>query len=241
MRCDGRGDLELRPVKITRNFLKYPDGSVLIEVGDTKVICTAVVEEGKVPPFLKGTGKGWVTAEYSLLPGSTEVRTLRDITKGRISGRSHEIQRLIGRSLRAVVDLDALGERTVWVDCDVIQADGGTRMASVTGGFVAMYDALRKLFDMGSLERFPVKELLAGVSVGIVGGRVLLDLNYKEDSEATVDMNVVMTESGKIVEIQGTGEGGSFSREELLKLIDAAEIGIKKLISIVREVLKDVS
>ncbi len=237
-RFDGRKPSEMRPVRITRGFLKYPDGSVLIEMGDTKVICTATVDEGRVPPFLKGTGKGWVTAEYSLLPGSTETRTLRDISKGRISGRSHEIQRLIGRSLRSVVDLEALGERTVWIDCDVIQADGGTRMASVTGGFVALYDALKTLVEAGAIDRFPIKEFLSGISVGIVGGEVLLDLNYREDSVAKVDMNVVMTESGSIVEIQGTGEGGSFGREELTKMLDLAEKGIKELIAKVKEVLE---
>ncbi len=237
-RFDGRKPSEMRPVRITRGFLKYPDGSVLIEMGDTKVICTATVDEGRVPPFLKGTGKGWVTAEYSLLPGSTETRTLRDISKGRISGRSHEIQRLIGRSLRSVVDLEALGERTVWIDCDVIQADGGTRMASVTGGFVALYDALKTLVEAGAIDRLPIKEFLSGISVGIVGGEVLLDLNYREDSVAKVDMNVVMTESGSIVEIQGTGEGGSFGREELTKMLDLAEKGIKELIAKVKEVLE---
>ncbi len=237
-RFDGRKPGEMRPVKITRGFLKYPDGSVLIEMGDTKVICTATVDEGRVPPFLKGTGKGWVTAEYSLLPGSTETRTLRDISKGRISGRSHEIQRLIGRSLRSVVDLEALGERTVWIDCDVIQADGGTRMASVTGGFVALYDALKTLVEAGAIDRFPIKEFLSGISVGIVGDEVLLDLNYREDSVAKVDMNVVMTESGSIVEIQGTGEGGSFGREELARMLDLAEKGIKELIAKVKEVLE---
>ena len=236
-RIDGRRPDELRPVKMTRNYLKYPEGSVLIEMGDTKVLCTATVEDGKVPPFLKGTGKGWITAEYALLPRSTETRTIRDVVRGGISGRSHEIQRLIGRSLRAVVDLEKLGERTIWVDCDVLQADGGTRMASVTGGFVALYDALRFLKENGVIDEIPIKEFLAGVSVGIVDGEILLDLNYKEDFQAQVDMNIVMTESGSIVEVQGTGEEATFTKEEMIKMVELAEKGIKELIRMQKEVL----
>ena len=237
VRVDGRRPDQLRPVKMTRNYLKYPEGSVLIEMGDTKVLCTATVEDGKVPPFLKGTGKGWITAEYALLPRSTETRTIRDVVRGGISGRSHEIQRLIGRSLRAVVDLEKLGERTIWVDCDVLQADGGTRMASVTGGFVALYDALRFLKENGVIEEIPIKEFLAGVSVGIVDGEILLDLNYKEDFQAQVDMNIVMTESGSIVEVQGTGEEATFTKEEMIKMVELAEKGIKELIRMQKEVL----
>ncbi len=237
LREDGRSWDQLRNVKITRNFLKYPEGSALIEMGDTKVLCTATVEEGKVPPFLRGTGKGWITAEYSLLPRSTETRTIRDVVKGGISGRTHEIQRLIGRSLRAVVDLDKLGERTIWIDCDVLQADGGTRMASVTGGFVALYDALRFLKENNVLDEIPVKEFMAGVSVGIVDGNILLDLSYKEDFVARVDMNIVMTESGRIVEIQGTGEESTFTKDELDKMFDLAKKGIKELIEKQKEVL----
>lgn len=237
LREDGRSWDQLRSVKITRNFLKYPEGSALIEMGDTKVLCTATVEEGKVPPFLRGTGKGWITAEYSLLPRSTETRTIRDVVKGGISGRTHEIQRLIGRSLRAVVDLDKLGERTIWIDCDVLQADGGTRMASVTGGFVALYDALRFLKENNVLDEIPIKEFMAGVSVGIVNGSILLDLSYKEDFVARVDMNIVMTESERIVEIQGTGEESTFTKNELDKMFDLAKKGIKELIEKQKEVL----
>ena len=212
----------------------YAEGSVLIEVGNTKVICTATVED-KVPPFLRGTGEGWITAEYSMLPRATAERNPRESTRGRIGGRTHEIQRLIGRALRAVVDLKALGERTIWLDCDVIQADGGTRSASITGAFIALSDALRKLegVDVG------VKEYLAAVSVGIVDGEVLLDLNYGEDSAAEVDFNVVMTQSGRIVEVQGTAEGRPFSREEMEQLLNLAEKGIFELMDIQKALLME--
>jgi ribonuclease PH len=201
----------------------YAEGSVLIEIGHTQVICTATVED-KVPPFLRGMGEGWVTGEYSMLPRATAVRNPRESSRGRIGGRTHEIQRLIGRSLRSVVDLKALGERTIWIDCDVIQADGGTRTASITGAFIALVDALR------TIEGNPgVKEYLAAVSVGIVNGQPVLDLNYEEDFAAEVDFNVVMTQSGQIVEVQGTAEGQPFSREQMGQLMDLAEKGISEL------------
>lgn len=220
---------EMRPVQMTAGFIKYPQGSVLIEAGDTRVLCSAMVEE-KVPPFLKGTGSGWVTAEYSLLPSSTETRTAREAARGKISGRTSEIQRLIGRSLRAVVDLQLLGERTIWIDCDVLQADGGTRTASITGSFVALYLALKKLQTEGLIEAFPIKDYVAAVSVGIVDGQPVLDLEYAEDSIADVDMNVVMTGQGAFVEIQGTAEGQTFDRQELDTLLALAEKGIRQLI-----------
>src|SRR5512136_385519 len=212
-RSDGRGADALRPVKITRNYLKHAEGSVLIEMGDTKVICSASVEE-RVPQFLRKTGRGWITAEYSMLPRSTHTRTARDSLTGRGSGRSFEIQRLIGRSLRSVTNLDGFGERTIWIDCDVIQADGGTRTASITGAFVALVDAFRKMVKNGMIEKIPIKDSVAAISVGKVDGEVLLDLDYEEDSRAEVDMNVVMTGDGKFVEIQGTAEGGVFTKKE---------------------------
>ena len=235
-RSDGRSANELRPVKITRNFTKYAEGSVLIEVGETKVICTATVEE-KVPPFLKGEGKGWVTAEYSMLPRSAPVRIIRESARGRISGRTHEIQRLVGRALRSVVNLEALGERTVFIDCDVIQADGGTRTASITGSFVALIDALNKLVEHKNISEIPVHEYLAAISVGKVGDEILLDLAYDEDSKAEVDMNVVMTATGKFVEVQGTAEGSPFSGPEFEALLESARKGIGELVSIQKQVL----
>lgn len=238
-RSDGRGPTSLRPVKIIRNYIKHAEGSVLIEMGDTKVICSASVED-RVPPFLKNTGKGWITAEYGMLPRSTHTRTPRDSLTGRGSGRAIEIQRLIGRSLRAVTDLNAFGERTIWIDCDVIQADGGTRTASITGSYIALVDAFRKLVRDGIIERVPIKDSVAAVSVGKVDGRMLLDLNYKEDSRAEVDMNIVMTGSGKFVEIQGTGEEAVFTEEETKALIKLARKGIKQLIKIQKKVLGEV-
>ncbi len=235
-RSDGRAADQIRPVKITRNYTKYAEGSVLIEVGDTKVICTASVEE-KVPPFIKGQGKGWVTAEYAMLPRSTPVRIIRESARGKVSGRTYEIQRLVGRSLRSVVDLEALGERTVMLDCDVIQADGGTRTASITGSFVALIDALGVLLDQGVLKKIPVGEYLAAVSVGKVNGEMLLDLAYDEDSIAEVDMNVVMTKTGKFVEIQGTAEGKPFTRTEFNTLLKSARKGIEELIAIQKQAL----
>jgi len=236
-RSDGRGPQMLRPVKITRNYLKHAEGSVLIEMGDTKVICTASVEE-RVPPFLRNTGKGWVTAEYSMLPRSTHTRTTRDSTTGRASGRSYEIQRLIGRSLRSVTDLRGFGERSVWIDCDVIQADGGTRAASITGAYVALVDAFRKMVKDGLIERAPVKDSVAAISVGKVDGKVLLDLNYEEDSKAEIDMNVVMTGQGKFVEIQGTAEEEAFTKEEMDELTKLAQKGIGELTKIQKKSLE---
>lgn len=237
-RIDGRDNNQLRPVKITRAYLKHAEGSVLIEFGDTKVICSATVEE-RVPPFMKGEGKGWVTAEYSMLPRATQVRTQREAAKGKIGGRTHEIQRLIGRALRSVVNLTALGERTIWIDCDVIQADGGTRTASITGSFVALVEALAKLKQAGTIARIPVVDYLAAVSVGKVNGEILLDLNFSEDSSAEVDMNVVMTGSGKFVEVQGTAEDYPFSREELEGLLQTAESGIGQLVEAQKDALSD--
>lgn len=236
VRIDNRLNDELRQVKITRNYLLHPQGSVLIEVGDTKVICTAMIED-KIPPFLKGTGKGWVSAEYSMIPGSTGSRKFRDINKGKIDGRSQEIQRLIGRSLRSVVDLGGFGERTLWIDCDVIQADGGTRTASITGAFVAMMDAFNNLKKNKLIEKIPVKSFLSAVSVGIVNGEVVLDLCYQEDSKAEVDMNIVMTDKGRFVEIQGTGEESTFSQDELMQLIALATKGCKDLYEIQKNAL----
>lgn len=236
-RSDGRGFKALRPVKITRSYLKHAEGSVLIEIGDTKVICTASVEE-RVPPFLRNTGKGWVTAEYSMLPRSTHTRTSRVSLTGRGSGRAFEIQRLIGRSLRSVTDLNTFGERTIWIDCDVIQADGGTRTASITGAYVALVDAFRKMVRNGMIENVPVKDSVAAISVGKVNGEVLLDLNYEEDSKAEVDMNVVMTGGGKFVEIQGTAEGSVFTKKEMDGLMKIAQSGIKVLTRIQKKSLE---
>ncbi|HHN63940.1 MAG TPA: ribonuclease PH [Nitrospirae bacterium] len=236
MRRDGRKNDEMRPVRITRNYLKTAEGSVLIEVGDTKVICTASIEE-RVPPFLKDTGRGWITAEYGMLPRSTSTRSMRESTTGRVGGRTQEIQRLIGRSLRSVVDLDLIGERTIYIDCDVIQADGGTRTASITGGFVALYDAMRFAVQNGIIERNPVKNMVSAISVGIVGGEPMLDLCYEEDYKAEVDMNVVMTGDGRFIEVQGTAEGEPFTKETLNELLLLAEKGIKELIALQKEVL----
>lgn len=219
-----------------RNYIKPAEGSVYITIGETKVICTATLED-RVPPFLRNTGKGWITAEYSMLPRATQTRTVREASKGKLSGRTMEIQRLIGRSLRSVVDLEALGERTLWIDCDVIQADGGTRTASITGAFVALVDALVPLLKDGTLSVFPVKDFLAATSVGIMGGQACLDLCYEEDSNAIVDMNVVMTGTGKYVEIQGTGEEAPFSSEQLMELLALAKKGTENLIQIQKDVL----
>lgn len=225
MRTDGRAYDQARPVKITTHYNKHAEGSVLIEVGDTKVICTATVEE-RVPPFMKGQGKGWVTAEYSMLPRATAVRNQREAAKGKLGGRTMEIQRLIGRALRSVVDLEALGERSITLDCDVIQADGGTRTTSITGAFVALAIAVDKICRERNLSRFPITDFLGSVSVGVIQDKAHLDLNYEEDSKAKVDMNVVMTGGGKFVEVQGTGEEAPFSRQELDELLALAEKGI---------------
>jgi ribonuclease PH len=236
-RSDGRGPETLRPVKITRHYMKHAEGSVLMEMGDTKVICSASVED-RVPPFLRNTGKGWITAEYAMLPRSTHTRTSRDSLTGRGNGRTFEIQRLIGRSLRSVTDLNGFEERTIWIDCDVIQADGGTRTASITGAYVALVDAFKKMVKDGVIEKIPVKDTVAAVSVGKVDGRLLLDLNYEEDSRAEVDMNVVMTGSGKFVEIQGTAEESAFSKKELDALTMAARKGIRQLTSMQKRSLE---
>jgi len=231
MRSDGRGNEGLRKVKVTRNFIKYAEGSCLIECGNTKVICTASVDEN-VPQFLKGKGTGWVTAEYSMLPRSCKSRVPREASRGKIGGRTHEIQRLIGRSLRAVVDMGPLGERTIWMDCDVIQADGGTRTAAITGSFIALTDALIKLKKDGRFTKLPIIDYVAASSVGILGGKPVLDLTYEEDSKAEVDMNVVMTGGGKFIEVQGTAEGEPFGSADMDKLIVLAKKGIKELVGI---------
>ena len=227
-RLDGRAPDELRPVKMTLGFMPYAEGSCLVEMGETKVICTATVE-GSVPRWMQGRGKGWVTAEYSMLPRSTTERVRRDVDKGRPSGRTQEIQRLIGRSLRAITDMDALGERTVWIDCDVLRADGGTRTASITGAFVALAEAFRWLEEQELIASSPLLDSVTAVSVGIVDSVPCLDLNYAEDSTAQVDMNVVMTGSGKLVEVQGTAEQGAFERSELDALLDLATSGMAEL------------
>lgn len=236
MRPDGRKNHEMRKVTITRNFIKNAEGSVLISFGDTKVICTATIEE-KVPPFLRDQKKGWITAEYGMLPRSTETRLVRESVTGRIGGRTHEIQRLIGRALRSVVNLEMLGERTIWIDCDVIQADGGTRTAAITGSYICLADALHYALMNGMIERTPLKDYLAAVSVGVVNGEPRLDLCYSEDSQAEVDMNVVMTGEGRFVEIQGTAEGIPFDRTALNTLLDLAERGIRQLIALQKEIL----
>jgi ribonuclease PH len=228
-RTDNRATSELRPTRITPNYSIHAEGSVLIEVGRTRVICTASVED-RVPPFLRGAGKGWVTAEYGMLPRATTTRTAREASQGKVGGRTQEIQRLIGRSLRSVTKLEALGERTLWIDCDVIQADGGTRTASITGGFVALALALQKLREQGWLAQIPLSDYVAATSVGLVGGEAMLDLAYDEDSKAEVDMNVVKTGSGKFIEVQGTAEGPPFAREVLDRLLELADAGVRQLV-----------
>jgi ribonuclease PH len=230
-RFDGRAPDELRRVEIQLGFTENPAGSVLIRTGRTMVLCTATLEKS-VPGWLRGSGKGWVTAEYSMLPGSTDTRTEREAQKGKLSGRTQEIQRLIGRSLRATIDLVALGERAVVIDCDVLQADGGTRTAAVTGGYVALAAACKRLVEVGQLKQSPLHDSVAAVSVGVVDGEILLDLPYAEDSRAEVDMNVVQTGSGRLVEVQGTGEGGTFDRKLLDRMLDVAEKGIAELAAV---------
>lgn len=239
IRLDGRASDELRPIKITRNFIKYAEGSCLIEFGDTKVICTASVED-KVPPFLKNSGQGWVTAEYGMLPRSCETRTQRESGRGGVSGRSQEIQRLVGRAIRSVADLGAWGERTVWLDCDVMQADGGTRTASITGAFIAFADACAVMKKDGVIKKTPFSDVIAAISVGVVMNEELLDLNYKEDSNAAVDMNVVMTAAGRIVEVQSTAEGAPFTMNRFNNLMALAQKGISKLTTIVKSEISDV-
>lgn len=236
MRSDGRKPKQLRPLTITASYLRTADGSVLIETGDTKVICTAKLEE-RVPPFLRNTGKGWITAEYGMLPGSSAERIGRESSRGRVGGRTHEIQRLIGRSLRAVADLRSLGERTVWIDCDVIQADGGTRTAAITGAYVALAEAARKWRERGVVVSDWVKDAVAAVSIGIVGGKILLDLCYAEDSKADVDMNFVMTGTGKFIEVQGTAESAPFTRKQMERMAEIAQQGIKELVQAQKKVI----
>ena len=237
-RIDGREVGALRPVKIRRNYLKFAEGSVLIDMGDTSVICSATLEE-RVPPFLQGSESGWLTAEYSMLPRSSQSRITRESSKGKLGGRTHEIQRLIGRSLRAIMDLQKLGPRTIVIDCDVIQADGGTRTASITGAFVALSDSISTLMRAGVIKENPLTDSIAAVSVGVVDGAPLLDLNYEEDSTADVDMNIVMTGSGKFIEVQGTAEAAPFSRDELGSLIDLAVKGIEELSELQKKALSE--
>ncbi|WP_213818921.1 ribonuclease PH [Garciella nitratireducens] len=238
-RIDGRENDELREIKIIKDFIKNASGSVLIETGETRVICTASVEE-KVPSFLRGTGQGWITAEYGMLPASTQNRKIRESHRGKVEGRTQEIQRLIGRALRSVVDLKKLGERTIWIDCDVIQADGGTRTASITGAFIALVQALQKLVQEEKMQEIPIKNYVAAVSVGMVNEEHLLDLCYQEDSHAKIDMNIVMTDAGDYVEIQGTGEDSPFSKKDLFKLLELGEKGIQKLILQQKEILGEI-
>jgi ribonuclease PH len=238
MRPDGRQPNQMRPVTITRDFLRHAEGSVLIEMGETKVVCAASVED-RVPPFLRDTGQGWVTAEYGMLPRATKTRTTRDATSGRPNGRTFEIQRLVGRALRGVTDLTILGPRTIWIDCDVIQADGGTRTTAITGAYIALADALQYLRKNGLIPRLPLKDFLAATSVGVVDGQVVLDLCYAEDSVAEVDMNVVMTGAGKYVEVQGTAEDAPFDRSQLDAMIAAASTGIQDLVALQRRLLAE--
>src|SRR5436190_14818477 len=238
MRIDNRAHDELRPTRIHPQFLLHPEGSVLVESGRTRVICTASVED-RVPPFLRNSGKGWVTAEYGMLPRATSTRTQREATAGKVGGRTQEIQRLIGRSLRSVTRMNELGERTIWIDCDVIQADGGTRTASITGGFVALALALRKMKEGGALKTLPLQDHVAATSVGVVAGTPMLDLAYDEDSKADVDMNVVKTGDGRFIEVQGTAEGPPFERGALDALLELADAGIRQLVSLQREILGD--
>jgi ribonuclease PH len=235
-RADGRGWDRMRNFRITMNYLRFAEGSVLVEMGYTKVLCAATIEE-KVPPFLKNSGRGWLTAEYSMLPASTQKRSTRESTSGRIGGRTHEIQRLIGRSLRAVTDLQSFGERTITIDCDVIQADGGTRTASITGGYVALVNLFRSLKERGMVDSIPVKDSVSAVSVGMVDGQLLLDLDYHEDSRAEVDMNFVMTGSGLFIEVQGTAETLPFDRNRLDAMVNLATTGIRDLSQKQREIL----
>jgi ribonuclease PH len=237
MRSSGRKWDELRPIKITNNYLQHA-ASVLVEFGNTKVICTAALDD-KTAPFLRNTGKGWLTAEYSMLPMATQTRTTREAARGRLGGRTHEIQRLIGRSLRAVTDLTAFGEKTIYIDCDVIQADGGTRTASITGGFVALVDLFKKMKQNGIIEKIPINDYVSAISVGIVDNEIIIDLEYKEDSKAEVDMNFVMTGSGLFIEVQGTAEQQPFDKEQLDKMTELATSGIKKITAKQKEITGD--
>ncbi|UCE72176.1 MAG: ribonuclease PH [Nitrospiraceae bacterium] len=236
MRPDGRSVDELRKIKITNDFISHAEGSVLIEMGKTRVICTASIEE-RVPPFLKDQNKGWVTGEYSMLPRATDTRNVRESSRGKVGGRTHEIQRLIGRAMRSVVDLEALGERSIWLDCDVIQADGGTRTASITGAFIALKEAVNHALKNKLIQTQPVRDYVAAVSVGIVDGEPRLDLAYAEDSEAEVDMNIVMTGSGKFIEVQGTAETDPFSKTKLMEMLSLAKSGIKDIMKVQKRAL----
>ena len=236
MRHSGRDWNQLRDIRLTKDYLKHPKGSVLVEMGSTRVICTASVEE-TVPPFLKNTGRGWLTAEYSMLPASTHTRSARESSRGKVGGRTHEIQRLIGRSLRAVTRLEALGERTIYIDCDVIQADGGTRTASITGGFIALVQALRRMRHEGLINGLPVTDFVSAISVGLVDGRELLDLDYHEDSRAEVDMNFVMTGGGLFIEVQGTAEGKPFGKDILERMTGLAQFGIAEITRRQKEII----
>jgi ribonuclease PH len=236
MRHDGRKPNQLRPVSITPSYIKTADGSVLIEMGDTKVICTAKLEE-RVPLFLRNSGKGWITAVYGMLPGSSQVRIGGESSRGHVGGRTHEIQRLIGRSLRAIADLKSLGERTAWIDCDVIQADGGTRTASITGAYVALTEAVRRWLDRGIINVDPIQDSVAAVSIGMVDGKIFLDLSYEEDSRAEVDMNYVMTGSGKFIEVQGTAESAPFTKRQMERMAEIAQKGIKELLKAQKKVI----
>jgi ribonuclease PH len=240
MRSDGRKPNQLRPLTITPSYIKTADGSVLIEMGDTRVICTAKLEE-RVPPFLRNSGKGWITAEYGMLPGSSQQRIGRESSRGKVGGRTHEIQRLIGRSLRSIADLKSFGERSVWIDCDVIQADGGTRTASITGAYIALMEAVRAWRERGILSADPVQEAVAAVSIGIVDGKILLDLCYEEDSKADVDMNFVMTGTGKFIEVQGTAESAPFTKKQMERMAEIAHQGIKELLQAQKKVIASFS
>ncbi|MBE3127052.1 MAG: ribonuclease PH [Candidatus Atribacteria bacterium] len=238
-RSNNRKYNEIRPMRITRNYIKYAEGSTLMEMGSTKIICTASVED-KVPLFLRGKKSGWISAEYSMIPRANQIRNIRDSVKGKISGRSSEIQRLIGRSLRSVVDMVELGERTIWIDCDVVQADGGTRTSAIIGSFIALFDALTYLKAEGHLDVMPIKDYIGAISAGIVDGEMLLDLNFEEDSHAQVDLNMVMTAKGEVIEIQGTAEGKPFSKMNLQELIKLAETGIKQIIEEEKNILGEI-
>ena len=235
-RPDKRDSAELRPTRLTPHWAMHAEGSVLVEAGHTKVICTASIED-RVPPFLRGTGKGWVTSEYGMLPRATSTRTTREASRGKVGGRTQEIQRLIGRSLRAVTQLNRLGERTVWIDCDVLQADGGTRTASITGGFVALVLALEKIREAGKIDVLPIDDYVAAISVGIVDGQPMTDLAYEEDSQADVDMNVVKTGAGRFIEVQGTAEGSPFGHDALNQLLELADTSITHLVTLQREIV----
>ena len=235
-RHDGRKNDEIRDIKITRKYISHADGSVFIEMGNTRIVCTATIEE-KVPPFLRGKGKGWITAEYDMIPGSTPRRIIRPQASGRINGRTHEIQRLIGRSLRAAVDLDMIGERTIWIDCDVIEADGGTRTASITGSFIALFDSLQGMIENETINEMPIESFIAAISVGIVDGEILTDLCFIEDSNAEVDMNVVSNSKGNLIEVQSTAEGAPFSREQFDQMLEDASSAIEGIIELQKKIL----